>query len=142
MKRYYLSQIFQSEEPGMGMVWRHRLQMVLGIDYVGGEIAVDPATGTPVAKALLVLVGGINHARLVGEPGMVALPQVSPDLKVSAIQTQTKLDCKANIVALGFPAAEVDAVFNAADGMRDVLNYFGRLNNPTFDANNFDLDES
>lgn len=143
MKRYYLSKIKAVEMPGMGTVYKHRLQepQYSGVDYVGGEIKVDPATGIPTEKALLVLVGSINHKRFKDDPELVPLPNVSHDMKVSAIHTKTKLDCKAAIKALGFADQEVEDVFVGADGIRDVLSHFGRKNNESFDCDDFDLDD-
>jgi hypothetical protein len=142
MKRYYLSKIKQVEMPGMGMVNRHRLQEFPNVEYVGGEIAVDPATGMPTQKALLVLVASKEHAKFVDDPEMVALPQVALDTKVSAIHTPTKQKCKTELQALGFAKDEVDEVFDNADGLRDVVEHFGRKNNPTFRADDFDVNES
>jgi hypothetical protein len=144
MKRYYLSKIFQDVagqygEPG---AWMHRLQTKTGIDYVGGEIKTDPVTGIPTEKALLCLVGGINHKQLQGDPELIPMPDVAKDMKVSAIHTATKLKTKRDIKAIGFADTETEAVWNNADGLRDVLNHYGQKNNPDFDSNNFDLDES
>ena len=144
MKRYYLSKIKTLQDPIMGTINRHRLQEIsdtIPLDYVGGEIATD-AQGVPVQKALLVLVGGVNHARLNGDEELVALPQVAADIKVSSVHTPTKVAAKAAIRKLGFTTQEVDAAWDNADGFRDVLNYYGRLNNRQFDCNNFDVDES
>lgn len=144
MKRYYLSKIFCDTEGTYGEpgFWMHRLQTYPGIDYTGGEIKTDPVTGIPTEKALLCLVGGINHKQLQDDPELIPLPDVARDVKVSAIHTATKLKAKADIKALGFEDSEVEEVWGNADGLRDVLNHYGRKNNENFDANNFDLDES
>lgn len=138
VKRYYLSEIFL--DPGPPQAWRHRFQAATSdIEYKGGEIAVDPVTGIPTQKALLILVGAINHGPFAAIPGLVALPDVASDTKVSSIHTSTKLQTIAKIKALGLGAAATDAAWGNADGLRDVLNHYGRLNNPSFDCNNFDL---
>lgn len=145
MKRYYLSKIKQVEVPVIGLVTTHRAAEIPGLDMVGGtgdEIAVDPVTGQPTAKAVLVLIGGINHRPLQDDPELIAMPAVAHDMKVSAIHTATKLKAKADIKKFGFSDEEVESVWGNADGMRDVLNTYGRHNKPTFDVNNFDLDES
>ncbi len=142
MKRYYLSKIKQVTMPNGMQAWRHRLQEVTGIEWLGGEFAVDDQTGEPSAPALLVLVAAVDHAALKNDPEIVPLPQVAHDMKVSSIHTATKLKCKSDIVALGFGEAEVDAVWNNADGFRDVLTHFGRRNDPNFDPDAFDLYES
>lgn len=145
MKRYYLSKIKQVTVPGFGLVWRHRAQEIsetTSLDYVGGEIAVHPQTGVPTQKALLILVGGIDHQRLRDDPELVPMPDVKIDNKVSSMHVPTKLKAKAAIKALGFADAEVENVWSNADGLRDVLDHYGRLNNPEFDCDKFDLDES
>lgn len=142
MKRYYLSAIKLVNDPNAGPVWKHRLQELTNVKYLGGEIKVDPATGLPTEKALLVLVAGVNHAKFKDDPELVGLPMVAHDIKVSAIHTQTKLKCKADVVALGFDQADVDAAFDNSDGFRDLVTHFGRKNNDAFDPNNFDLYEN
>lgn len=142
MKRYYLSAIYEHTD-AMGIkAWRHHLQVAHpGVDYKGGQIAVDPATGKPTQKALLVLVGSIDHKKFKSDPKLVPFPSVAHDMKVSSIHTKTKLDCKAGLVGLGFDATEVDEVFNGADGVRDILDHFGRKNVVDFTVDDFDLDD-
>lgn len=145
MKRYYLSKIKQVHMPTLGDVWTHRLAELGTYDMVGGtgdEIAVHPDTGVPLHKAVLVLVGGIDHRQLVADPEIIPMPAVPLDMKVSSIHVPTKLVVKAAIRALGYSDAEVAAVWDNADGIRDVLQHYGRLNKPDFDCDNFDLDES
>lgn len=142
MKRYYLSKIFQDTAGTYGLpgAWMHRLQTYPDRDYVGGEIAVNPTTGVPTEKALLVLVGGRHHAAIAADHDLVALPDVPLDMKVGSIHTPTKLAVKAKIrTRLGFSQVEVDDLWDNADGIRDVINHYGRRNNPSFDANDFDL---
>lgn len=144
MKAYYLSKIFldMTVPTFPAGVWRHKLQTYPGIDYASGEIKTDPTTGIPTEKVLLVLAGGINHAQLRSDPDIVPLPVVPLDIKVSSIQTETKITAKTAIAALGFSEAEVMDVWGNADGLRDIVNHYGRLNNSDFDASNFDVDES
>lgn len=145
MKRFYLLKIERLFDEAFGdYVNRHRLQQDVyrGVEFLGGKIALDPATGLPTQKATLAIVGGIDHKRFLGDPGIVAMPMVAHDMKVSAIHTGTKLECKAAIKALGHDSQETEDVWGNADGMRDVLNHYGRLNDPDFDVNDFDLDES
>jgi len=138
MKRYYLSKIkMLTSPPG----WSHRIAE-LGVDYEGGQIELDPQTGEPVHPALLALVGGIDHRQFQNDAEIVPFPQMAPDTKVSATHTATKLAFKANAKAIGFDELFIEFTVANADGWRDVLNTFGRLNNATFDVNNFDLDES
>lgn len=138
MKRWYLSKIFQSNDPPANP-WVHRLQQLPNVEYKGGEIAFDPQTGVPTQKALLVLVGAVDHKPFQTDPDIVPLPDFPPDGKVSGMHTPTKLGAKSKIVALGHSQAEVDAAWDNADGFRDVLQHYGRKNDPAFDVNDFDL---
>jgi len=141
MKRYYLSKI--KGDGSFENPFRHRIQEYPGVEYLGGEIAVHPLghpdAGKPVTKALLVLVGGVNHIPYQADPELVPMPDASADMKVAAIHTSTKLACKAKAKSFGFGDVDTEVVWGNADGLRDVLNHYGRLNNPNFDCNNFDL---
>lgn len=142
MKRYYLSKIKAVEIPGMGTVYRHRLQELPDVEYLGGEIKTDPNTGLPTEKALLCLVAGAKHSKFKNDPELVPLPMVSHDIKVSSIHTATKLKCKADIKALGLSRQEVEDAFDNADGFKDVVSHFGKKNNDTFNPDDFDLYEN
>lgn len=143
MKRYYLSPIKQYNDPQLGNYWGHHFQQAYpGVEYEAGEILVDPVTGLPTEKALLILVGAINHRDYVADPDLVDLPNVNHDMKVSAIHSGTKVAAKAKAKnAAGYSDAEINEIWNNADGMRDILNAYGRKNNPNFDVNNFDLND-
>ena len=136
MKRYYLSEIYNA---GPLEGWRHRMQDYVNTPYRGGEIAVDPQTGIPTQKALLVLVEDRDHVRFRGKAGLIPLPDVALDIKVSAIDTKTKGDTVDKAKAIGFADAELAEVFDNAKSHRDVLNHFGRKNNPNFDADAFEV---
>lgn len=145
MRAYYLSKIKQVFDDGLGaLVWRHRLQEYDNVDYVGGEIKVDPQTGEPTEKALLVLVGAKHHAALRSDPDLVPLPvgRDSLAVKLSAIETPTKLQFRNKVRALGLSAAEVAAMTDDTRSWRDVVNELGRKNNPEFDVDAFDFDEA
>jgi hypothetical protein len=138
MKKYYLSKIYQEIDPPLNP-WKHRLQDYPGVEYKGGSIKVDPATGAATEKAMLVLVGAVDHKPFQGDPDLIPMPDFPADGKVAGMHTPTKLSTKGRIVALGHRPEDVDSVWNNADGYRDVLNHYGRLNNPAFDVNDFDL---
>lgn len=145
MKKYYLSKIKAVQHPDFGTVYRHRLQEISDttpIDYEGGDIAVDPATGLPLNKFVLVLVGRVDHRLFRNDDELVPLPDVSRDMKISAIQTAEKVRVKRAIKKLGLTDAEIDEVWDNSDGLRDVLNIYGRKNNPDFDCDNFDLNDA
>ena len=75
------------------------------------------------------------------ETSLIALPAVAHDMKVSAVHGPTKIKCKDDMVAMGFSRAEIDTVWIGADGIRDVLEHFGKRNNPVFSCDDFDLDD-
>lgn len=143
MKSLYWSIIKQVRHPITGeLIWKHRIQEIPGVDYVPREsVRVDPGTGAPLQKGMLVIVGSIDHLALKDDPELVPLPQASYDTKVSYIHTQTKLGCMDALIASGLPEADVADMFVGSNSMRDVVNNLGRRNNPDFDANDFDLDE-
>lgn len=145
MRRYVLSKIKLVNGP-IGPVYRHRLQQVqeerrLNFEYLGGNIKTGP-DGKPTEKALLCLIAGNNHAALRDDPELLLLPMISHDIKVSSIHTATKLRAKAAIVAMGHDVLETEVAWDNADGFRDVVEHYGRKNNPAFDADDFDLFDS
>lgn len=143
MKRYYLSKIsVVEEEPGMTVI-SHRLQNSHhNVDKVfTAHIATGP-DGLPTSKAVLCIVGAIDHRPLDADGDLVALPDMKPHLKVSATHTPTKNIFKEKCKALGFAAQEIDDVVANSDGWADVIDHFGKKNNPAFDYRNFDIDES
>ena len=146
MKGYYLSKIFQDVagqygEPGAYM---HGIQKYPDTEYTGGEILTDndpesPNYGKPVEKAILVMVGGINHARFANDDDIAPVPVSDIRMKVTSTKTSEKLKFKAKAKGFGFSDTEVEDIMTGADGWVDVLNHFGKKNNPSFDALNFDL---
>lgn len=144
MRKYYLSKIKQYFEPGIGNYWGHALQQYENVDYAGGEIKVDPLTGIPTEKALLVLVGSKDHARFKNDADLVEIPagRDSLNTQVGATDTPTKLKFRRDAKALGFADAEVESVADNIKSWKQVVNEFGRKNNAAFDADNFDLDEA
>lgn len=145
MRRYYLSRIREVFDPTLGTnVWRHRLQdpEFGGFDVLAAVIDVDES-GIPTQAATLCLVGSVDHATLVGDAELAAFPDVPLDMKVSGIHTATKNAAKGRFAQLlGQTPQQVDAVWGNADGLRDVVDYYGRLNDPAFDSNNFSLNDA
>ncbi len=144
MKAYYLSKVVKVNQPSIGDYWTHRLhqRFVLGADfqYVGGdEIAVDPNTGIPTQRAVLVLVDAIDHRLLRNDRDMVSMPDAGLDVGVRAIPAQARNAVKARIRGLGYTDAEIDAIWESELNMRGVLNGYGRANKPDFDVANFDV---
>lgn len=139
---FYLSKITQTEVPGIGLANQHRLQTGYpGVEYLGGEIAVHATTGQPLHPALLVLVADEDHAKFQGDPELVPIPVGTLDAQIISLGTETKLAARAAIVALGFSQAVVDEVWANSATLRQAINWHGRLNNGTFDANSFNLSQ-
>jgi len=139
---FYLAKIEAVEDPTIGTVIRHRLQIAHpGVEYLGGEIAGDPVTGQPLHPALLVLVAGDDHTPYQGDPKLVPIPVAALDSQIIGIGTEAKLAARAAIVALGFDQAVVDTVWANSETLRDAINWHGRLNNPDFDVNAFSLSQ-
>jgi len=140
MKVYYLAKIQQYTEAGMDYYATALQHDYPGVLFIGGDdLPVDPQTGVPTQKAALHLVGGIDHTQFVGNADLIQMPIADLSTKVAAMATSDLVKAKAGIVSLGYTTTEVNAVFSGADGFRDVLNHYGRLNDPAFDATNFDL---
>lgn len=137
MKRYYLAEIEQFEfEPGM-IGYRCRASAYPDLIFEGGEIEADPVTGIPKHKFTLVLVKSRDHARVLSDPKMHALPDVALDVKVSSIHTPTKTAMINKLKSLGVDTSWI----NTTDGYREVIRGIGRINNPNFDENAFDVNE-
>lgn len=139
MKRYYLSPIRQYSEPGLTYWGHHFQQKYPGVQYEAGEIAEDLKRGRPVAKALLVLVDARDHSEYENDSELVPIPDVELNRRVSALNSQERDRATARAVsAAGFTPGDVQSVWGAANDMRAVLNHYGRLNNPQFDADEFE----
>jgi len=137
MKRYYLAEIEEFEVVPGATGYRCRASAYPDLLFEGGEIASDPITGLPLHKFALVLVKSRDHARIINDPKMHPLPDVSLDMKVSSIHTATKNGMVNKLKALG-----VDTSFiQTTDGYREVIRGIGRINNPAFDENSFDVNE-
>lgn len=140
MKRYYLAAIYQSTNALGITAWVNRVQdHYPGTEAKGGNILQDTATGAPVHPAILVMISGTDHTIYQNDPQLVPIPDVGIDGGVGAIAVETKLATKAAIIALGFNSDETETVWQNSNGMRAVLNHYGRKNNPDFDTNDFDL---
>lgn len=136
MKRYYLAEIEEFEfEPG-AMAYRCRASAYPGLIFEGGEILTG-ADGKPLYKFSLVLVKSRDHARIINDPLMHPLPDMPLDAKVSSIHTPTKNAMLSKLAALGVDTSWI----GTADGYREVIRGIGRINNPNFDENSFDVNE-
>lgn len=129
-KRYYISPIIGDgsiDNPYRPKVADH------GVAW-SGAIPTGP-DGKPVKPWALVIVAAKNHAPLVADRDLDALPDFPLDGKVSAIQTATKNAMKNKLAARGIATAFIDGT----DGYREVIRGVGRMLEPTFDENNFDV---
>lgn len=142
MKRYYICPIIEHEvEPGL-IGYRLAIQEYPDTPFEGGEIPVDlnpesPNYGKPLHKFGFVLVKSRYHGKFINNPNMIPLPQVDLDIKMSAIHTATKNKLIAGMQSLGIDTSFI----GNADGYRDVIRGIGRIINPSFDENNFDVEE-
>ena len=142
MKRYYVCPVVEHEvEPGL-IGYRLAIQDYPDTPFEGGEIPLDmdpssPTYGKPLHKFGLVLVNSRYHGKFINNPKMYPLPMVDLDIKVSSIHTATKNKMIADLQSLG-----VDTSFiGNADGYRDVIRGIGRIINPNFNENDFDVEE-
>ena len=139
MRRMYLSKI-----QGDGSIenpFRHQFQISHpNVEYKGGEIETDVG-GHPVAKALLIIVGAIDHRPFQATEGLVPIPDMSMADKISGINVPEKITCKTRLkTEIGFTDVELATIWeDGSDSMRSLLNAYGRHNNSDFDVNNFDL---
>ena len=134
MKRYYLSPIIgdgQSPETS----YRPKLADIPGISYVS-EMKTD-SIGKPMLNWALCLVSGNKHGLLISDPSIKALPDVSLDVKMNAINNVTRARFISDTASFGIDTAFI----NSADGYRDSIRGLGMLLNPVFNENNFDISE-
>lgn len=126
MARYFLSPIYlDTSNPYFpDGIWKHALQDHPDTPYSGGEIKVDPKTGQPTEKALLVLVD--DHQKLVDSKVLIPLPDVLKGAPTRNVDGKEKIKAAA-------VKAEIDvSVIDYAATWDDVLIHLGRKNNPDF----------
>jgi hypothetical protein len=111
-----------------------------GVDFIGTEVATGP-DGAPSQKGALIMVGATDHRPFQNSPGIVPLPDMTLDGKISNINAPNKLRCISRLKSeIGFTDAEVDAVWgNGADSYEGLLDHYGKLNAPSFSSKNLDL---
>lgn len=131
MKRYYLSPIIGTgaeDDPFRPKIADY------GVRWVG-SIPSDPTTGRPLFTFALALVAAANHASILADQAIDALPDFPLDGKVSAINTGTKNRMVAALQARGIYTAFI----GNSDGYRDVIRGIGKALDPDFDENHFDV---
>lgn len=130
MKRYYLSELIADpHEPGAIMP----AIAESGVSF-SALIPTGP-DGKPVSPWALCVVESKNHSALQHDRRLTALPDFPLDGKMSAINNVTKTGFINSLRARG-----VDTAFiGNTDGFREVVRGLGRMLDPTFDENNFDV---
>lgn len=132
-KRYYISPIIgtgSEEDPFRPKVADY------GVSWAG-SIPSNPNTGHPTSPWALVIVNAKNHAALLADGTIDALPDFPLDGKVSSVHTATK-----NAMINKMQARGIDTSFIAGtDGYREVIRGVGKILDPQFDENNFDVAE-
>lgn len=125
MKRYYLCDVITRSDPDLGTV---REPAVAAYPVNWSAVISD---GKDFA---LVIVAAKNHAPLLADSRIKALPDFPLDAKVQAMQSATKSAFRALLSSRGAPTAVLDN----ADGYRDAIRGVGRVLDGAFDENNFD----
>lgn len=127
MKRHYLCKVIGDgtfENP-----YRPSIADIPGVNFVS-----EHKPGTPWA---LCLVSGNKHALVQALEGTDALPDVSLDIRVGAVEAKAKVKLRADLKKRGIDNKFIDAV----DGYREVIRTVGRLLNSQFHEDNFDVAE-
>lgn len=141
-RRLYLAKISIVPDPQFGEVVKHEFQIAHpNKEFSQGLIAND-AEGKPTQPAALVMVAGIDHSPYMSNPNIVPLPFDSINGSVGSVATELRLAAKAAIVDLGFDATQTNALWINSTPVRDVITYYGQLNDPAFNVDSFDLYES
>lgn len=141
-RRLYLAKIRVVPHPDFGSLIAHEFQIAHPTkEFSQGRVASD-ANGQPTQIAALVMVAGIDHSPYMGNPNIVPLPFDSLTGSIGTIATELRLAAKAAIIGLGFDATETNALWINSTPVRDVVTHYGRLNDPDFNVDSFDLYES
>lgn len=131
-KRYYLADIV-GIDLGDGIEYRTAIS-----DYPvksEGGFPVNPETGLPLRDWTLVVVETDDHARLMADPRIDALPDFPLDGKVSSINTQAK-----NAMLAAMQRRSIDtASVTGTDGYREVINLIGVAAHTTFNVDSFSV---
>ena len=129
-KRYYLADIY-TVDTGDGLENRTVIA-----DYPvksEGGFPVNMETGLPLRDWTLVIVDTDDHAPLMSDPRIDALPDFPLDGKVSSINTAAKNAMLAAMTRRGIDTAGV----TGTDGYREVITLIGMAANNEFNVNSF-----
>lgn len=125
MKRYYICDVITRSDPDLGTV---REPAVASYPVNWSAVISDSK------DYALVVVAAKNHAPLLADSRIRALPDFPLDAKVQAMQAATKSAMRGLLSARGVPTSVLDN----ADGYRDAIRGIGRVLDNAFDENNFD----
>ena len=132
LKRYYLADII-GDGTDEGGDFRPAVA-----DYPvkwAGPFPINDQTGHPLKNWTLVTVEADNHAPLLQDSRLDALPDWPLDGKVSGINTSTK-----NAMLAAMTRRGIDTSFVVGtDGYREVIRAIGIAANATFDENSFSV---
>lgn len=129
MKRYYLSPIVG--DGTRGNPYRAKIQ-----DYGVTVAALIPtdANGVPTRPWCLCHVEAQNHIPLLADAALEALPDVSLDVKWTAVGTAVQRRLENAMAARG-----VTIVSDGQTGYREIIRQIGQALEPTFSENNFSV---
>lgn len=132
MKRYYVCDVIgdgSDDSPYRAAVSDHRVSHV-------AVIPVGP-DGRPARPWCLALAAAASHGPLLADRRLDALPDFPLDGKVSSMHGPTR-----TAMALALQRRGIDTAFlQGTDGYREVVRTLGRLLDPAFDENAFDVSE-
>lgn len=131
MKRYYISPII-----GDGSIDNPYRPKVADHGVAWSGIIQTDVEGKPLHPWALIVVSANNHASLLADKNIDALPDFPLDGKVGSIKTSTKTKMKNVMAARGIATS----IAENADGYRDVIRGIGRVLQADFDENSFDVE--
>lgn len=129
-KRYYVCDVI-----GDGSEFNpYRAKIAdMGVSWVG--VIPTDATGKPVKTWALALVDTVNHARLSATAGIDQMPDISLDIKTSAISTASRSQLSSMLSRRGISTVNI----SSTDSYKDIINDVGRSLDASFTADNFDI---
>lgn len=138
----YLAKISVVQHPSLGALAGHEFQHAFpNKDFTIGVVATGP-DGEPTQLAALVMVASVDHTPYRGNPNIIPLPFDNKNSTVGATATELRMGARNAVVEMGFDAAQTYALWANTTPVRDLLDFYGKLNDPAFSIDNFDLYEA
>lgn len=133
-KRYYLCDLI-----GDGSINNPYRPAVanLGVNYVAEFPPQDPQTGQYLGATCLVLVSTNDHARVKQLNTVDELPDVSLDVEWNAVDRSRRNQAEAALARRGLQRPSV----SPGNGTRVFIRGIGRMLNPNFNEDNFDVSD-